>query len=126
MLPAGSIKMPAGLFSSALVAAPPSPENPAVPVPAIVVIIPVATVIFLILLLDWSAKYTSPEGTTHTPTGVFTVAAVASPPSPVNDAVPVPARVLMIPNCAFVELIPTKNSIRKTQKRFTFFIRRGV
>ena len=45
-LPDESNATPHGFFNNALVAAPPSPLLPALPVPAIVVIIPVDTVIY--------------------------------------------------------------------------------
>ena len=49
-----------GKFSLAPVATPPSPENPAVPVPAMVLIMPVEASTFRILLLPVSTIYTLP------------------------------------------------------------------
>lgn len=52
--------IPIGLYNVAEVAAPPSPVKLAVPVPAIVVIIPVDTVTLRTRLFNWSETYTLP------------------------------------------------------------------
>ena len=51
-LPDESTDTPNGLFNNALVAAPPSPLLPVVPVPAIVVMIPVDTVTYEYYIKD--------------------------------------------------------------------------
>ena len=74
-------------------AGPPSPENPATPVPATVVMVPFRTMRMQLLLE--SAIYTAPDDATATPCGKFSVALVAGPPSPENPARPVPAKVVI-------------------------------
>ncbi len=54
-------------------------------------------VIFRTKLFAESAKYTFPEESNVIPVGPFNVALVASPPSPLYPAVPVPAIVLIMP-----------------------------
>ena len=50
---------------------------------------------------EWLNEYTVvsivPSASTATPVGVSNVADVAAPPSPLNNAVPVPAMVVMMP-----------------------------
>ncbi len=74
---------------------PPSPENAAVPFPAMVVMIPPKT--FRMRLLKVSARYRLPAASTATPPGSLRVALVAGPPSPENPTLPLPATVVMIP-----------------------------
>ena len=76
----------------AAVAGPPSPLNPLVPVPAIVVMIPAASTLRMRLLM---AMISSPAAFSFTAAGSVTEAAVAGPPSP--NVLPPPATVLMIP-----------------------------
>ncbi len=92
-----SIAKPRGYFTVAEVAAPPSPVEEAVPVPAIVLITPVEAVILRILWPAFSAIYKLPEASNTIPAGLFNVAEVAAEPSPVLLAVPVPAIVLITP-----------------------------
>ena len=79
-----------GALISAEVAAPPSPVEPAVPVPAIVLALPVTASSLRMRLPVVSATYRSPFGATVTPDGALRVADVAALPSPVEPAVPVP------------------------------------
>jgi hypothetical protein len=72
--------IPAGRESDALVAGPPLPANPSLPLPATVVIVPPDT--FRIRLLKESAMYRFPAESTATPIGVNNDALVAGPPSP--------------------------------------------
>ena len=66
-------------------ASPPSPEDDEeAPVPAIVVMIPVAAVIFLMRKLPESTKYKFPALSNATPAGSFNWADVAAPPSPLK------------------------------------------
>src|SRR5208282_462593 len=100
MFPVPSTNTVNGLDSSALTAEPPSPLNPAVPVPATVWIVRLATPTSRIRLLPESAMKMFPDPSTKTPSGKFSCALVAGPPSPqdvVEDghATPVPATVLM-------------------------------
>src|SRR5881296_1293217 len=95
-LPVGSTATSLGLFNDAEVAGPPSPLNPCVSLPAIVLMIP-AVLTLRIRLLPSSAMYTFPAGSTATPTGKLNSAEVAGPPSPLNPSLPLPAIVVMIP-----------------------------
>ncbi len=61
MLPVESSLIPHGPFNVADVAAPLSPEKPAVPVPAIVVMMPVDTVTTRMRLLPMSEMYKLPR-----------------------------------------------------------------
>src|SRR3990172_1853797 len=99
-LPAPSTATPYGLYSWALVAAAPSPENPKVPVPAIVLINPGPASTLRIRWLAESAINTLPPPSTATPYGLYSWALVAAAPSPENPPVPVPAMVLMSPAAA--------------------------
>ena len=58
---------------------------------------PVLTVIFRILLLDWSATKIFPELSTAIPRGKLTCAEVAAVPSPLKPFLPVPATNVMKP-----------------------------
>jgi hypothetical protein len=95
-LPSASTTTPWGLFSSALVATPPSSENPGIPVPATVVMMPVASTRRMRLLVV-SAMKTLPSASAATPKGLYSWALVATPPSPENPGVPIPATVVMMP-----------------------------
>jgi hypothetical protein len=68
-LPDPSTAMPTGTESCALVAAPPSPEKPWVPLPAIVVMIPPAETL-RIRLLPVSEMKRLPDPSTATPEGL--------------------------------------------------------
>ena len=85
---------PMGLLSIALVAMPPSPLKPAVPLPAIVLMVP-AALTNRMRLLPTSAMYRLPAPSTFIPTGAFNSAVVAGPPSPLKAPViePVPATI---------------------------------
>src|SRR3990172_5554260 len=96
-LPAPSTATPYGLFSRALVAAAPSPENPAVPLPAKVSMNPVTASTLRTRWLYWSAMNTLPAPSTATPIGLSSWASVAAAPSPENPRVPLPAKVLINP-----------------------------
>src|ERR1700683_507561 len=80
IFPEASTATPEGLFNDAEVAGPPSPDKPAVPLPATVVMIPLAET-FRIRLLPESAMKRFPEASTATSAGPND-AEVASPPSP--------------------------------------------
>ena len=79
--PSGSEATPCGAASCALVAGPPSPKEPADPVPATVVIVPSAATLRM-QLLSASAIRKPPSGVRASPCGWFSWAAVAGPPSP--------------------------------------------
>jgi hypothetical protein len=70
MLPSVSTATSRGLFSVVLVAWTSSTEVEASPPPATVVMIPVLTVIFRILLLNWSAKKMFPDLSNAIPRGL--------------------------------------------------------
>jgi hypothetical protein len=94
--PAPSETTEVGYDSDASVAGPPSPENAACPLPAMVLIVPDGDT-FRIAMLLASAMYRLPVASTVTPVGVSSDALVATPPSPEYPANPLPATVLMIP-----------------------------
>ncbi len=95
-LPALSNAMPVGFCSCALVARPPSPLNPGVPVPATVVMTPLVFTIRT-RALRRSAIKRLPALSNAIPVGFCSCALVARPPSPLNPGVPVPATVVMTP-----------------------------
>ena len=87
-----------GAFNVALVAGPLSPVNPPVVVatPATVLIIPLETVTLRMMLKpDLSPKYILPALSRFIPAGNLIVAEAAAPPSPLEPAVPVPAKLFM-------------------------------
>src|SRR5439155_182905 len=86
-------------LSAAAVARPPSPAKPqAPPVPATVLIAPVAAPTLRMTQLPLSAMKRSPEPLRVRPTGRLSLAFVAAPPSPPkSQAPPVPATVLIVP-----------------------------
>src|SRR5258706_374085 len=100
-LPAASTSTASGKHNSALVAGPPSPEKPACPLPATVLIVPLVST----LRIRWSpesAMYRLRPASTATPHGTPNRALVAGPPSPFpkrsrRQQVPPPATVLIIP-----------------------------
>ena len=96
-LPAPSTATLSG-YSCALVAGPPSPERPSVPLPATVVMVPLAET-RRIRRLPRSARNRLPEPSTARPVDSVSIscAFVAGPSSPEKPAVPVPATVVMIP-----------------------------
>src|SRR5713101_6633685 len=102
--PAPLTVTPAGPFSSADVAGPPSPVWPLVPValPAKVEMIPDEATTFWTRLLPVSAMYRSPAPLSATPPGAFSSAAVAAPPSPDSPLTPaaLPATVEIVPEAA--------------------------
>ncbi len=93
-VPDASSATPDGLLNVAAVACPLSPLKLLVPVPAMVEISPVETVILRTRLLI-SEKYTLPVESTVTEYGPYTDAAVAAPPSPLKIVEPVPANVVI-------------------------------
>src|SRR5258706_7962908 len=99
--------MPAGLDSSAAVAAPPSPVFPAVPValPAMVEILPVDALTFWIRLLLESAMYRFPDESIAMSLGLFSRAATAGPPLPLDPGLPF-ADPAMVDTCPAVRLKP--------------------
>ena len=81
----------------AAVADPPSPEYPAVPLPATVVIVPPADT----LRMRWLPTSTirkPPSGVGAIPKGIERFAEVAGPPSPLKPCVPLPAIVVITPD----------------------------
>src|SRR6266851_5705592 len=100
--PAPLTVTPAGPFSSADVAGPPSPVWPLVPValPAKVEMIPDEAATFGIRLLPVSAMYRSPAALSVTPPGAFSSAAVGPPPFPDYPELPdaLPAMVEIVPD----------------------------
>src|SRR3954462_14746617 len=85
-----------------LAAFPPSPENPHVSLPAMVVMIPVGELTLRTTALFWSRMYRFPELSTATAWGRYRLAAEAGPPSP-DGYVPCtpPTTVVMMPVSAF-------------------------
>jgi hypothetical protein len=71
--------MPAGLATSAAVAGKPSPDEPGLPVPATVEMIPAVTL--RTRLPPNSPKYRVPESSQATPRGRLILARLAVPPS---------------------------------------------
>src|SRR5216684_2756434 len=111
--PAPLTVTPAGPFSSADVAGPPSPVWPLVPValPAKVEMIPDEATTFWTRLLPVSAMYRSPPALSVTPAGDFSSAAVAAPPSPEDPELPdaLPATVEIVPDAlaiSWIRLLP--------------------
>src|ERR1700733_13805421 len=110
MFPDASIATPAGILSMALVAGPPSPPKPEIPLPATVLIIPVTASTRRTLLVELkppppllatvqeSDKYMLPAESNFTSHGSASWAAVARTPSP---PVPPPATVVIIEELAF-------------------------
>ena len=96
-LPALSNAMPVGFCSCALVARPPSPLNPGVPVPATVVMTPLVFTIRT-RALRRSAIKRLPALSNAIPVGFCSCALVAWPSSPPKLGSPVPAKVVMMPS----------------------------
>jgi hypothetical protein len=96
-LPAASTATPWGNQILALVAGPPSPEKIALPVPATVVITPVAVATLRTRLFNVSAMNRLPAASNATPVGWLRLALVAGPPSPEKSSAPVLATVVMMP-----------------------------
>src|SRR2546430_2859727 len=82
--PVVSTATPEGFDKGAEVAGPPSPLLPNVPLPAMVVMIPVAASTRRILILLESAIKTFPALSTATADGLLNSADVAGPPSPLK------------------------------------------
>src|SRR5216683_1905689 len=111
--PAPLSATPPGAFSSAAVAAPPSPDSPLTPaaLPATVEIVPEAAATFWTRLLPVSAMYRSPPVLRVIPPGDFSSAAVAAPPSPDDPGLPdaLPATVEIVPDAlaiSWIRLLP--------------------
>src|SRR5271170_1938324 len=96
ILPSGVTTTPTGVAKLAASAGPPSPENPNVPLPANAVIILLAPSTRRIRLLPESEIKKLPAPFSETRSGEFRVALVATPPSPVFPAAPVPAIVVIM------------------------------
>src|SRR5437667_6893 len=92
--------MPDGQVRLAFVAAPPSPAKVGLPLPATVVMIPVAAATLRIRWLAESAMYRLPLASSAMPDGPLRLAFVAAPPSPAKLGLPLPATVVMIPVAA--------------------------
>ena len=84
-----------GVASSANEAGPPSPLYEAIPLPAMVLMMPLAET-KRTRLFDESAMKKPPPGATATPEGAKMDASVAGPPSPLKASLPSPAMVVMI------------------------------
>lgn len=84
-----------GVLSCAATAGPPSPVLPATPMPATVVMSPVAASTLLILCWPLSAMNRDPFLSRVRPVGYSSPAEVAGALSPMNACVPMPAIVLM-------------------------------
>src|ERR1700687_1916130 len=81
----------------ALVAGPPSPLKPGVPLPATAVMIPVVASTRQIRLASVSAMDKLPEVSSPTTVGQYNLASVAGPPPPHRSpSIPPPATVVMI------------------------------
>ena len=74
-----------------------SPLYPLTPVPAMVVMTPVAWFTSRMRLFSESAMKRFPAASTVTPVGSFSLALTASPPLPEEPEVPFPATVVMTP-----------------------------
>ena len=95
--PAVSTAMSMGRLIDTAAASPLSPENPATPVPAIVVIIPPLGEIKRMRELFFSATYTFPAESVFTAKGPERKADDAAPPSPIKiEDPPPPAKVVMM------------------------------
>ena len=94
--PSRAISMPKLPLNSAEIAGPPSPENPWDPLPATVLMMPLARTSRIRSLLA-SAIKRFPEASTVTPQGALNSAEIAGPPSPENPWDPLPATVVMMP-----------------------------
>jgi hypothetical protein len=79
------------------VAGPPLPVSPQMPVPATVVMMPVAAETLRTAQLLVSAMNRLPERSTAIPVGKSSLALLAGPWSPVYPVAPVPAIVVMMP-----------------------------
>ena len=101
-LPDGSTATPKGLFKRAPVAGPKSPLKPAVPVPAIVVMMPLVATLRT-TLESRSAMKTLPAASMAMPMGKFSCARVAGPPSPELPARPLPAKRVRTPAAVDLE-----------------------
>ena len=86
-----------GFLSSASVASPPSPDNPCVPRPAIVVMVPLGSTLRT-TPFEGMAIYRLPIESTANPLGNESRAAVAGPPSPAKPSSPLPATVVILPS----------------------------
>ena len=95
-LPVESTATPNGPLICALVAAPPSPVNPAVPLPATVVMVPLAA-IRRTTEASRSATNRLPAASTAMPMGEFNCAATAAPLSPEFPARALPATRVSVP-----------------------------
>ncbi len=87
-LPAGWADCPTGRFSVAAVPCPPSPENPAAPVPRIVAISCVSPSTLRTRRFPSSAMYRLPAASNFTLDGRFSSAAETGPPSPLKARFP--------------------------------------
>src|SRR5207244_9609408 len=96
-LPLASSATPDGPLRLAPVAAPPSPAKVKLPLPATVVMIPVAAATLRIRWLNWSAIYRLPLASSATPDGPLRLAPVAAPPSPAQLKPTLHATLVMIP-----------------------------
>ena len=94
--PSGPIAMLCGCRSCACDAGPPSPENPATPVPASVEMTPVAPSTFRTTWLSRSAMYMWPRASNTISCGMFSDPDVAGPPSPRYARWPSPAIVRVV------------------------------
>ena len=96
------------MFKVALVADAPSPEYPAVPLPAIVVMIPVILSTLRITLLSVSAIYKFPEESKDIPCGSFNLENKAFPRSPEYPLSPVyliePAILVIVPDASTLRI----------------------
>ena len=107
--PAASTAIPSGNRSWAAVAGPPSPENPLVPLPATVVMVPPVEIIRT-RWLNRSTTYTCPPGPTATSAGSCITALVAAPPSPASGS---PANVVMSSAAAWTGTDPPSAAIAR-------------
>ena len=96
MVPPASTARPPGKFKEARVAWPPSPLNPAVPVPATVVMLPAVST-FRIRWLSRSEIKTFPATLMARAVGLLRAAEVAAAASPLKPAAPFPAKVVTFP-----------------------------
>src|SRR5881397_4049039 len=109
-----STATPLGPASWALMAGPPSPEEPCEPLPATVVMIPSEETLRMRLLLASAMKrFEAPS--TATRLGPASWALMAGPPSPEKPCEPLPATVVMIP---LAETFRMRLLLASAMKRF--------
>ena len=96
--------MPQWVSISASTAGPPSPPRPTLPLPAMVVMMPVAASIRLIVELPRSERYRLPSSSMRRSWGWSNRAPPAGPPSPELPGTPFPANSCRIPTTSMRQI----------------------